>query len=55
MRADNKRYCKGLVLFLLGGAGLAEYITSGRGSFIISTIVWAIGFCLILMSYGKNK
>lgn len=48
-------YGKGLVLFVLGGAGLAEYITSNRGSFPISAVVFGLGFILILMSYGKEN
>ena len=47
-------YVKGLVLFLFGGAGLAEHITSNRGSFPISAVIFGIGFILILMSYGKK-
>lgn len=48
-------YVKGLILALFGGAGLAEHITSGRGSFPISAVVFGIGFILILFSYGKEK
>ena len=48
-------YGKGLVLFVLGGAGLAEHITSDRGSFPISAVVFGLGFILILMSYGKEN
>ena len=51
MRADMKIYCKGLIALIIGGAGLAENITSGRGSFLISTIVFAVGFGLICWSY----
>ena len=48
-------YAKGLVLLVFGGAGLAEHITSNRGSFPISAVVFGLGFILILMSYGKEK
>ena len=48
-------YGKGLVLLLFGGAGLAEHITSGRGSFPISAVVFGLGFILICMSYAKNR
>ena len=48
-------YGKGLVLLVLGGAGLAEHITSNRGSFPISAVIFGLGFVLILMSYGKEK
>lgn len=47
-------YAKGLILFTFGGAGLAEHICSGRGSFPISAVVFGLGFILIVMSYGKN-
>jgi len=47
-------YVKGLILALFGGAGMAEHITSGRGSYPISAVVFGIGFILILMSYGKE-
>lgn len=55
MREDNKMYFGGLVLLLFGGAGLAENITSGRGSFLVSTIVFAVGFGLICWSYTYGK
>lgn len=47
-------YVKGLIFLLFGGAGLAEHITSGRGSFPISAVFFGIGFVLICMSYGKK-
>ena len=49
-----RTYVKGLILTLFGGAGMAEHITSGRGSYPISAVVFGIGFILILMSYGKE-
>ena len=49
----EKLYGWGLLLTVFGGAGLAEVITSSRGSFLISTIVFAIGFAMILWSYVK--
>ena len=55
MRADNKLYFKGLVLLMFGGAGMAEHITSGRGSFMVSAVVFAIGFGLICWSYIYDK
>ena len=48
-------YIKWLLLFLFGGAGLAEHITSGRGSFPISAVVFGLGFILIVMSYVKER
>lgn len=53
MKGENKLYAWGLVLLVFGGAGLAEVITSNRGSFMISTIVFAFGFAMILWSYVK--
>lgn len=55
MRADMKIYCKGLVISMFGGAGMAENITSGRGSFMVSAIVFSIGFGLIIWSYTHGK
>ena len=55
MRADMKVYCKGLVALIFGGAGMAEHITSGRGSFIVSAIVFDVGFGLICWSYTYGK
>jgi len=46
-------YGKGMILTLFGGAGMAENITSGRGSFIISAIMFSIGFAMIMWSYVK--
>ena len=51
MKRSNKYYGVGLLMLLFGGAGLAEHITSGRGSFLISAILFSIGFGLILVSY----
>ena len=47
-------YSKGLVLLTFGGAGMAENICSGRGSYLISAILFGIGFILILASYEKD-
>ena len=44
-------YAKGLVLFTLGGAGLAEHICSARGSFPICAIVLGIGLIMMAWSY----
>lgn len=51
MKESNKRYGVGVVLLMFGGAGMSEYITSGRGIFMVSAVVFAIGFALILSSY----
>lgn len=53
--STNKRYGVGLVLFIFGGSGLAENITSGRGSFMFCTIIFSIGIALILDSYVCKK
>lgn len=59
MKERRKRmkglYGKGLVLMVFGGAGLAEHITSYRGSFPISAVVFGLGFILVCMSYGKKE
>jgi hypothetical protein len=49
----DKLYGKGLICVVIGGAALAEHITSGRGSFPISAVVFGIGFVLICASYVK--
>lgn len=53
MEGENKLYAWGLVLLVFGGAGLAEVITSNRGSFMISTIVFAFGLAMIMWSYVR--
>ena len=53
--SKDREYMWGLALTVFGGAGLAEHITSGRGSFPISAVVFGLGFVLILISYGKNR
>ena len=51
--SKDREYVWGLVLTVLGGSGLAENVCSGRGSFLISTIVFSIGFGMILWSYTR--
>lgn len=51
--ALNKRYGIGCLLLTLGGSGLGEAITSGRGSGLLSTILFAVGFGCIISSYIK--
>lgn len=48
-------YGKGLILLTFGGAGIAEHITSGRGSYPISAVIFGVGFILILASYGEKR
>lgn len=50
----DKTYAKGLLIFLFGAAGLAEHITSGRGSFPICAVVLGIGWALMAWSYVKR-
>lgn len=52
---DDYLYVKGLLIAAFGGAGLAEHITSGRGSFPISAVVFGIGFILMCWSYAKDR
>ena len=49
-----REYVWGLILLVFGGAGMSEHITSNRGSYPISALVFGIGFILICMSYGKE-
>ena len=44
-------YGKGLILLIAGGAGLAEHITSGRGSYPICAAIFGIGLVMIAGSY----
>ena len=53
MENNNKYFGLGVVLLMFGGAGMAEKITSGRGIFIISAIVFSFGLGLIIWSYKK--
>lgn len=53
MRASDKVYLWGLGFLLFGGAGLAEHITSGRGSFPVCAVVFGLGIALIIGSYIK--
>ena len=51
MKRSDKVYGVGCLFTVLGGAGIAENITSGRGSFLFCAIVLSIGIALILESY----
>lgn len=53
MKEDNKLYGWGLLMTVFGGAGLAEVITSSRGSFMVSTVIFALGLAMVLWSYVK--
>lgn len=51
-----KKYCSsdaiGGIMALLGLSGMAESVT-GHGSFLVSMIVFVVGFCLVLWGYRK--
>ena len=51
----DKLYGKGLIFFLFGCAGLAEHITSNRGSFPLCAVLIGFGLVLMVWSYGKNR
>lgn len=51
----GKLYGIGVLMMLFGGAGLAEHITSNRGSFPFTAVMFGLGFVLVCMSYGKEK
>ena len=53
MKGENKLYGWGLLLTVFGAAGLAEVITSSRGSFMVSAVIFAVGFAMICVSYIK--
>lgn len=53
MRKSESLYAKGVLLTVLGGAGLAEISTSNHGCFWLCATVFAIGFVMILWSYKK--
>lgn len=55
MKKSSKLYGIGAILTMFGGAGIAENITSGRGSFMISAVIFSIGFGLIVGSYDWGK
>lgn len=50
----GKLYGIGVLMVVFGGAGLAEHITSGRGSFPFTAVMFGLGFVLVCMSYGKE-
>ena len=53
MKGENRLYGWGLLLTVFGGAGLAEVITSSRGSFMVSAVIFSVGFAMIVCSYIK--
>lgn len=53
MNKRDKVHGWGAIATLLGLAGIAENITSGRGSFIISAIIFSVGLGMCLYGYMK--
>lgn len=53
MNKRDKVHGWGAIATLLGLAGIAENITSGRGSFIISAIIFSVGLGMCLHGYTK--
>ena len=51
MKRSNKLFGVGFILTIFGAAGLAEVITSDRGSFMFCTVVLSIGIACVLVSY----
>lgn len=51
----GKLYGIGVLMVVFGGAGLAEHITSGRGSFPFTAVMFGLGFVLVCMSYVKEN
>ena len=49
----SKIYGIGVLLLLVGGAGLAEISTSSQGSFWLCNIVFSLGVAMVITSY-KN-
>lgn len=51
MKRSDKYYGVGCLFTVLGGAGIAENITSDRGSFLVCAIILSIGIAMIIESY----
>lgn len=51
MKRSNKVHGAGFIFFLFGSAGIAENITSGRGSFMFCAVVMSVGIAMMLVSY----
>lgn len=48
----DRIYEIGVVVTILGLAGISENITSGRGSFMASAVLFSVGFGCILFGYS---
>ena len=51
MKRSDKLYAVGILFLAVGGAGLAEVVTSDRGSFLFTSILFSVGFACVLVSY----
>lgn len=51
----DKTYCYGVLLTVLGGAGLAEISTSNHGCFLLCAVMFAVGFVICLMGYCHEQ
>lgn len=52
-KLKGKIYVCGVIGTLLSLSGIAEHITSGRGSFMICAIIFGISFGAVLVGYTK--
>ena len=50
---SNKYYGIGVLLTLLGGAGLAEISTSNHGCFALCAVMFSVGIAMCIRSYGR--
>ena len=52
-KGTDKLYGYGLMIWMAGCAGMAEHITSGRGSFLACAVIFSVGLGMIIGSYLK--
>ena len=50
---SNKTYAAGVLMVLVGGAGLAEISTSNHGCFILCATVFSVGLSLCIAGFRK--
>ena len=50
----RREYAWGLIMTVIGGASLSDYITYNHGSFMASVVVFSLGIALILWSYTEE-
>lgn len=51
----DKKYGVGVILTVFGAAGIAEVITSDKGSFMFCAVILSIGLALIIDSYVRKN